>query len=98
MPRAELVVCRDAVQHLPLEEGVELLRRCWHEARPNYLLLSTYVGGENVEVAAGEAYSPDLTQPPFGLPEPEELIPDGWSYDGSPEVRDPRKHLGLWRS
>jgi SAM-dependent methyltransferase len=96
MPRADLVVCRDAVQHLPLEEGVELLRRAWREAQPRWLLLSTFVGGENVDVAVGEAYSPDLTQPPFGLPAPLELIPDGWSYDGSPGMRDPRKHLGLW--
>jgi SAM-dependent methyltransferase len=98
LPEAELVVSRDAVQHLPLEQGVELLRRCIHEARATWLLASTFVGGKNVPIEAGQAYSPDLEQPPFSLGKPEQLLPDGWAYDGSDQVRDPRKFLGLWRS
>ena len=85
------------MQHLSLRDGMDALERIT-EARPRYLLASTYVGGENVDIVTGDAYSPDLTAPPFSLGEPERLIFDGYHYHehGTDAVRDPRKHLGLW--
>jgi SAM-dependent methyltransferase len=92
----DLVICRDVMQHLPLADGVELLARI-RATGSRLLLASTYVGGDNIDIAAGEAYSPDLTAEPFGLPEPDAAIFDGYHYHETPELRDERKHLGLWR-
>jgi SAM-dependent methyltransferase len=92
----DLVICRDVMQHLPLADGVELLARI-RATGSRLLLASTYVGGDNIDIAPGEAYSPDLTAEPFGLPEPDAAIFDGYHYHETPELRDERKHLGLWR-
>lgn len=95
-PRADLVILRDALQHLPLEDGLAVL---WAIARmgSTWLLASTFRGGANEDVPAGGAYSPDLEAPPFNLWPPERLIFDGYDYAGEGLPRDPRKHLGLWR-
>lgn len=97
LPRADLVIFRDALQHLSLRDGLAALEAI-RETRPRWLLASTYVGGENVDVITGDAYSPDLEAAPFSFGRPDRLIFDGHHYHehGTDEVRDPRKHLGLW--
>jgi SAM-dependent methyltransferase len=94
----DLVICRDVIQHLPLQDGLDLLDAI-EGTRSTYLLASTYVGGVNVDIPAGGCYSPDLTAEPFGFKPPERLIFDGHHYHehGTDAVRDPSKHLGLWR-
>lgn len=98
LPRVDLVITRDAMQHLSYVDGLAFLRACMSVGR--WLLASTYVGGQNVNVETGRAYSPDLTAPPFNLPQPNRLIFDGYYYHhhNTDQVRDPRKHLGLWRT
>lgn len=92
----DLVIIRDAIQHLPLVDGREVLEAV-SRSRARWVLASTFVGGMNVDVAIGEAYSPDLMAEPFWMGQPERLIFDGWGYEDGTAVRDPRKHLGLWR-
>jgi hypothetical protein len=96
---ADLVILRDVVQHLTLEDGLALVRAAMGRCR--WLLASTYRGGSNVgcppeRLLAGWAYDDDLEAPPFSLGEPVEAIPDGFAYHGD-AVRDPRKVLGLWQ-
>lgn len=100
----DLVICRDAIQHLPLSAGVELLDAI-RAIGSRFLLASTYVprgtveadaGPRNVDIEPGAWYSPDLTAPPFSLPDPGRLIFDGYHYHETDEIRDPSKHLGLW--
>jgi SAM-dependent methyltransferase len=93
----DLVICRDVIQHLPFADAIGLLDAIRLDSGCRWLLASTFVGGENVDVAPGEAYSPDMTAEPFSLGEPDRLIFDGWGYDDAQAIRDPRKHLGLWR-
>lgn len=93
---ADLVICRDLIQHVPLEAGQAVLAAI-AATGSRWLLASTYTDSENVDVAAGEFYSPDLTAPPFELPIPGVRIFDGWDYEGLGVVRDSRKFLGLWR-
>lgn len=90
----DLVIVRDAIQHLPLADGQWMLAGA--RARGRWVLASTFVGGENVDIEAGGAYSPDLTASPFWMPEPERMVFDGWGYADGSAVRDPRKHLALW--
>lgn len=92
--RPGLLIVRDVVQHLPLVAGHRLL----DGLRGDWLLASTYVDGENTDIAEGEAYRPDLTEPPFGLEPPRLLIPDGYHYHDGDSLRDPGKMLGLWRA
>lgn len=90
----DLIICRDAIQHLSFADGTALvagIRRVHARA----LLLSTYPGRVNRDIRTGDYYEPDLTAAPFGLPEPDELYPDGYAYAGE-GIRDPGKMLGLW--
>lgn len=95
LPTVGLVICRDVLQHLPTAAGRAVIDRIVASGS-SFLLASTYVGGDNVEVTPGDTYSPDLTAYPFLFPEPLRLIFDGYHYHDTPEVRDRRKHLGLW--
>lgn len=97
LPPVDLVIFRDAMQHLSLRDGMEALARIV-ESRPRWLLASTYVNGSNADITTGDCYSPDLTSHPFSLGQPSRMIFDGYHYHehDTDEVRDPRKFLGLW--
>lgn len=92
----DLVILRDAIQHLSFEDGLAALEGI-RRTGSTWLLASTYVGGDNVDIETGDCYSPDLEHAPFGLGPPLELIVDGYGYEHLGEIRDRRKHLGLWR-
>lgn len=92
----DLVIVRDAIQHLSFRDGLRLIAGI-RRTGSRWLLASTFVGGENVDIVTGDAYSPDLEEPPFSLGQPTELLIDGFGYEHDREVRDPRKFLGLWR-
>lgn len=94
LPRAELVIVRDAIQHLPLVDGRALLHNVVVSGA-TWLLASTFPGGPNVDIAEGEVYTPDLQAYPFTLGLAEMVIADGYAYEGE-GIRDPRKLLGLW--
>lgn len=97
LPRADLVILRDALQHLSLRDGMAALAAVV-ESGPRWLLASTYVGADNEDIPTGECYAPNLEAPPFSLGHPVRLIFDGYHYHDhdTDQVRDPRKHLGLW--
>lgn len=95
-PRADLVICRDAIQHLSLAEGRRVLEAL-RSSGSTWLLASTYVGSENRSIATGGYYEPNLEAAPFGLPAAHLLLHDGYSYTDPDALRDPRKMLGLWR-
>ena len=99
-PPFDLVILRDVVQHLTLEDGLAVVAAARRAGR--FLLASTYRGGQNVgcdpaRLLSGWAYDNDLEAAPFYLGPPLEVIPDGYAYEGD-AVRDARKALGLWRS
>jgi SAM-dependent methyltransferase len=91
----DLVFCRDAMQHLPLADGQRILDAI-RATGSRWLLASTYIDGQNEDIAAGDFYSPDLMVEPFRLGLPRRLIFDGYSYEEPIRVRDVHKHLGLW--
>ena len=95
-PQADLVICRDALQHLSLADGMAVLAAI-RASGSTWALLSTYVGGSNVRIATGGFYSPDLEAAPFGMPPALRLYHDGYDYGTGDTLRDPRKMLGLWR-
>lgn len=103
IPKVDLLICRDVIQHLSFADGLDVLNAI-KKAAPKWALLSTYINTENIDIepavtSSGMGYCPDLTKPPFSMPPPERHIPDGygWEPENADQVRDPRKMLGLWR-
>lgn len=94
-PRADLVLCRDAIQHLPLTHGCQLLAAI-RASGSSWLLASTYPGGPNRDVPVGGYFEPDLEAPPYGLEPAVRLYHDGYDYALPGVLRDRRKMLGLW--
>jgi SAM-dependent methyltransferase len=98
----DLVIIRDAIQHMSLADGVDTIAAI-RATQSEWLLASTYIGTENVDIRTGldergqfTFYTPDLQKPPFSMGPPRALFPDGFAYDESGSVRDERKMLGLW--
>lgn len=88
-PEADLVICRDAMQHLSLADGRAMLESMRHSGS-RYLFASTFLGGLNEDIVTGGAYSPDLEQPPFSMPPAIRYVAD------PSDKRDSRKFMGLW--
>lgn len=95
-PRADLVLCRDALQHLSLADGLATLAAI-RSSGSSWLLASTYVGEANRNVRTGGYHMPDLEAAPYSLPPAELLLHDGYDYGVPGVLRDRRKMLGLWR-
>ena len=91
----DMVIVRDVVQHLPLDTAMLLIREARLSAK-RLLVASTYSPGWNIDIRAGDFYSPDLTADPFSLVPPDRRIFDGYHYHETDELRDPAKHLGVW--
>ena len=64
----ELIMCRDALQHLPLAMVVDALEM-FSRSEARFLLVGTYLGSvaENRAIEAGDYYSINLTLDPFLL-------------------------------
>ncbi|KAI9016910.1 hypothetical protein DFJ74DRAFT_708953 [Hyaloraphidium curvatum] len=84
LPRADLVVTRDALQHLPLADAVATLQNI-AESRPKFLLVGSYANmtDGNKVVAAGGYYNIELLRPPFSMPPPAETVQECCDEKGS---------------
>ncbi len=94
LPAADLVICRDVLQHLSLATATWLVDQMQKAGR--VLLLSTFMGLENFDIEDGGAAERDLMAPPFMLGDPVRLYFDGWGWRDPWEIRDRRKFLGVW--
>lgn len=86
LPRGDAILCRNILTHLPNASVQQALRQ-FKQSEARYLLATTFPQKENREIEVGQWRSMDLTAPPFSLPPPIRLLPDG-SHGG---------HLGIWR-
>ena len=64
----ELILCRDALQHLPLGKAIDALEM-FSQSKARFLLVGSYLGsdGDNKLIEVGDYYSIDLTADPFSL-------------------------------
>ena len=93
LPRADLVLCRDCLVHLPLAESLEALANI-RRSGATWLLATTFPTREaNPDIRMGRWRPLNLCRPPFSLPEPDRLVSEGFAAD--PRFAD--KSLGLWR-
>lgn len=94
VPKADLIICRDLLIHLPLATGMQVLQNL-RASGSGLLLTTSYVfEGENRDIPVGGWRPINLEMPPFSLPPPLESIDDG---DNEPALQDYGKRLLLWR-
>jgi SAM-dependent methyltransferase len=92
LPRADLILCRDCLVHLPLANVAHALAN-FARSGAQYLLATTFTAcQENSEIALGDWRPLNLQRSPFDLPEPLEELDDR-----PPGRADADKRLGLWR-
>ena len=86
LPGGDAILCRNILTHLP-NPAVQQALRQFQRSGARYLLATTFPGRPNREIATGEWRPVDLTAPPFSLPPPRLLLPDG--EQGS--------RIGVWK-
>lgn len=96
LPHAELIVTRDFMQHLSLDDGVRAAATL-RAAGAEWLVASSYRDGDNSAGAesAWHAHRVNLEVSPFNFGPPERFVCDG--YDELGILRDEPKIMGLWR-
>jgi len=87
LPAADAILCRDVLTHLPHAMVADALEN-FRKSGSRYLIATTFARGRNDPVRLGGWQAIDLCAPPFGLPPPRLLIPEGSSATG--------KSLGVW--
>jgi hypothetical protein len=97
LPKADLILCRDCLVHLPYHETWKALENM-RQSGATWLLTTTFTGPrENHDIAIGDWRAINLERPPYNFPRPVDVI-----VEGSDEVDEelgafPDKSLGLWR-
>jgi hypothetical protein len=90
IPRADLILCRDCLVHLSLQDASSALRN-FVASGSRYLLATTFISQDtHTDIIIGW-HRLNLQLPPFSLPEPLQLIDEG-----SSESAQSDKRLGLW--
>ncbi len=91
LPRCDLILCRDLFIHFPND----LIQSALHNisrSSARYFLTTQYDGVKtNQDIKLGSFRPLNLMLPPFGLPKPEQSIPD------SDYLKLRGRTLGLWR-
>jgi hypothetical protein len=94
LPRADAILCRDCLVHLPLDAAVKAIER-FKASGSTYLIATTFTEHvQNIEAQMGGWRPLNLTLPPFNLPPPIRLI-----NERLPNLDDKYndKALGVWR-
>ena len=93
LPPADLILCRDCLVHLSNAHVQAALHNVFR-SEISWLLTTTFPKESfNVDIVTGDWRPIDLSKPPFGLPEPVELLNEGCAEQGG-VFSD--KALGLW--
>lgn len=94
VPKADVVFVRDCLVHLS-HDHVRAALASIARSGGTWLLTTTFPETPaNEDIATGEWRAIDLTKPPFNLPAPERLIPEGQAHLKGQRAD---KMLGLWR-
>ncbi len=93
LPRADLLVCRDCLVHLPLEDAQNALANL-RASGSRYLALTTFPGVRaNTDIPAGQWRALNLQAAPFDLPPPLEIITERCTEPGYAD-----KALAIWEN
>jgi hypothetical protein len=72
--KVDLVLCRDALQHIPLKDCVTILENLTTITN-KLLLVGSYIDGYNEEIPIGSYFPIDLAKKPFDL-QPDWILPE----------------------
>lgn len=93
LPHTDLILCRDCLAHLSLDNAVSVIKN-FKRSGAKYLLATTHIAtrvNENIKI--GETSPYNLQRPPFNFPKPLLIIEETTAENLS---RSTRKCLGLW--
>lgn len=94
LPKADLILCRDALVHLTNNDILQTLANL-KRTGAEYLLTTTFIGDrDNPDIKTGAWRPLNLQRPPFSLPDPVELIDERCHHTGGVYAD---KRLALWR-
>jgi hypothetical protein len=94
LPRADLILCRDCLVHLPLAE-IQLVIKQFIKSGATWLLTTTFPNSQDNADVRWSGWRPlNLELPPLALPKPSRLVVEGCTENGG-KYAD--KSLGLWR-
>ena len=94
IPKSDLIICRDALTHLPLKMGIKS-KKNFIRSKSKYLLSTTYTNTKkNIDIPKGNFRPINLSIKPFLLGEPIILINEKCSEKNF-KYKD--KSLGLWK-
>lgn len=94
LPRADVLLCRDALVHLSFADIRRVLRNV-RASGTAYLLTTTFPGhAVNEDIVSGDWRLLNLEHAPFAFPPPRALIVEGCTEGGG---RFADKSLALWR-
>jgi hypothetical protein len=93
LPKADVVLCRDGLVHMPHADVRTALANI-KASGSTWLLATTFPGRKNKDIPLGHWHPMDLADPIFGLGKPEQIINEGCT-EGGGQFAD--KSLGLWR-
>jgi hypothetical protein len=93
LPRADLILCRDALIHLRIDEVFATLRN-FRRSGSAWLLTNTWIDHfDNRDITTGDWRTLNLEAPPFGFPPPVRMV-DEQCFGAGGAYRD--KRLALW--
>jgi SAM-dependent methyltransferase len=67
LPSADLLLCKDVLQHLPNELIIRFIRNNLKKGKYKWAIITNDRGGNNGDIKAGEYRMIDLTAPPFNV-------------------------------
>jgi len=80
LPRRDVILCRDVLMHLPVEQGVQALEN-FRRTGALWLIATTFEQGTNDRgIEVGEFYRINMETPPFELV-PIASIKDDWKFE-----------------
>jgi SAM-dependent methyltransferase len=94
LPTADVILCRDGLVHFSFDNIIAAFRTM-KASGAKYLLMTTFLDWEvNTDIVDGDWRPLNLTQPPFLLPPPQNVILEDCTEEGGAYAD---KALGLWR-
>jgi SAM-dependent methyltransferase len=90
-PIGSLVLCRDTLQHLSFEDCKKAIINIARTGS-EYVIINSYIPGNNINIANGEYYNINITASPFNLT-PNMVIPENVHHN----TNDPRKFLANFK-
>ena len=94
LPKVDLIICRDALTHLPLDMGI-MAKKNFVQSKSKYLISTTYSGiTKNIDIPKGNFRPINLLKKPYDFGKPLLLINEKCS-EKNYKYKD--KCLGLWK-